>query len=63
MINTEIFKYECCNNYICLKEVLKMVNECIEKNQINKSDICEYRTENWEEKNIYHYKVTISWYK
>lgn len=47
MIDTEIFEYESCNNYTCFEEVLKMVNELIEEKGIKKSNIVEYRTENW----------------
>ena len=65
MINTEIFEWESVNNYTCFEEVLKLVNDLIEKNNINKSDIIEYRTENWtnKETQIYYYRVTISWWQ
>lgn len=36
MIDTEIFTYESCNNYICFEEVLKMVNELITEKGIKK---------------------------
>lgn len=67
MIDTEIFTYESCNNYICFEEMLKMVNELITEKGIKKSDIVEYHTENWmTEKDgecIYHYRATISWWQ
>lgn len=67
MINTEIFEYENCNNYICFEEVLKMVNELILEKEIKKIDIVEYHTENWviekDGEDIWHYKATISWWK
>lgn len=67
MIDTEIFEYESYNNYTCFEEVLKMVNELIEGKGIKKSDIVEYRTENWKTKeegeDIWHYKATISWWQ
>lgn len=67
MINTEIFSYESCNNYACFEEVLKDVNELIKEREIKKENIVEYRTENWETdkdgENIWHYKVTISWWQ
>lgn len=67
MINTEIFEVYDYNNYICFKEVLALVNELIRDNSITKTDIVEYRTENYEKEvegsNCYYYKVIISWWK
>lgn len=67
MINTEIFKYESYNNYTCFDETLKMVNDLIKEKKIQKSDIIEYRTENWseetEEGTYYHYRAIISWWE
>lgn len=67
MINTEIFSYESCNNYICFEEVLKDVNKLIKERNIKKDDIVEYRTENWETdedgEGIWHYRATISWWQ
>jgi hypothetical protein len=44
-----------------------MVNDLIKENKIERSDIVEYKTENWseevDESNYYHYRVTISWWK
>lgn len=67
MIDTEIYTYESCNNYTCFDEVLKMVNELIKEKEIKKKDIVEYRTENWkiekDGEDIWHYRVTISWWQ
>lgn len=67
MINTEIFEMGDWSNYVCFEKVLEMVNNLIKENKIEKSDIVEYKTENWSEEvdgsNYYHYKVTISWWK
>lgn len=67
MINTEIFEMGDWSNYTCLETVLKMVNDLIKENKIERSDIVEYKTENWseeiDESNYYHYRVTISWWK
>lgn len=62
MINTEIFIYESVNNYTCFDEVLKDVNKFIKENNINKDDIIEYRTDNWEENEKWHYKVILSYW-
>lgn len=67
MIDTEIYEIENYNNYNCFDEGLKIVNDLIKEKEIEKSDIVEYRTENWaEDKNgvpYYHYKIVISWWK
>ena len=67
MINTEIFEYESINNYTCFDEILKMVNDLVRERKISKSDIIEYKTENWSEEThgelFYHCKVTISWWQ
>lgn len=67
MINTEIFEMGDWSNYTCLEKVLKMVNDLIKENKIERSDIVEYKTENWseeiDESNYYNYRVTISWWK
>lgn len=64
MINTEIFTHESVNNYDCFDDVLKMVNDFISENGIQKSDIIEYRTENHLQKNDkYFYSALISYWK
>lgn len=67
MIDTEIFEYESYNNYTCFGEVLKMINNLIKEKGIAKSDIIEYKTENWSDDKdgipFYHYRATISWWK
>lgn len=62
MIDTEIFEYESYNNYTCFEEVLEMVNKLIKEKRIKRKNIVEYRTENEKREDIYHYKVTISWW-
>lgn len=63
MINTEIFKSEHENNYTCFEEGLKMLNDLIKEKEIAKDDILEYRTENWEDGGVYHFKIIFSWWQ
>lgn len=64
-VNSEIVTYRDRSNYVCFDEVLKEVNKIIEENKISKSDILEYKSDNFYDKNTeeWCYTVTFSWWK
>lgn len=67
MINTEIIEVCDYSNHNCFEKALELVNKLIKDNDISKTDIIEYKTENYDEhvegSTYYYYKVIISWWK
>lgn len=64
MINSENFIVRDRDEYKAKAHIMKKLNEYIEEQGIERSDILEFRTdENYSDDGKYYCKITISWWK